>query len=206
MAANRKQHLVKWVASSNNNVVNATTGATLPSHQLHNISWDCRDVNGNLVPDGTYEIWVEYTSRNSASGGAVGPFTKVAFTKGPDVVSITVPDETYFHNMVLNYTPLGVGVENELSTTLDFATFPNPFNSKLNVTFQLPVTGFVNISAYDMSGKRVVELVNEVLPEGDNSFSWEGKAENGQRLNPGVYFLRIINQGKMFMHKVVLTN
>ena len=76
----------------------------------------------------------------------------------------------------------------------------------LNVTFQLPVTGFVNISAYDMSGKRVVEMVNEVLPEGDNSFSWEGKAENGQRLNPGIYFLRIINQGKMFMHKVVLTN
>ena len=96
MAANRKQHLVKWVASSNNNVVNATTGATLPNHQTHNISWDCRDVNGNLVPDGTYEIWVEYTSRNSASGGAVGPFTKVTFTKGLDIVSITVPDETYF--------------------------------------------------------------------------------------------------------------
>jgi flagellar hook assembly protein FlgD len=202
MAANRKQHLVKWVASSNNNVVNATTGATLPNHQTHNISWDCRDVNGNLVPDGTYEIWVEFTERNSNSGGAVGPSTKIAFNKGTEIVSLSPADESYFKNMVLNYTPVG----NDLSTKLEFAAFPNPFNKNLNVTFQLIEPGFVNISAYDLNGKRLTELVNEVLPQGVNSITWEGKTENGQRLNPGIYFLRIINQGKMFMHKVVITN
>lgn len=203
MAANRKQHLVKWVASSSNNVVNATTGATLPNHQTHTISWDCRDANGNLVPDGTYEMWVEYTSRNSASGGAVGPSTKIVFTKGMEVISLNPPDETYFKNMALNYSPLNVGIDEYLSIEMAFSVFPNPFSNRLNVSFELPKSDFVNISVYDLGGKRVAELVNEVLAQGNNSFYWEGKSENGQPLNTGVYFIRVIYHGKLMMRKVV---
>jgi flagellar hook assembly protein FlgD len=203
MAASRKQHLVKWVASSSNNSVNAITGATLPSHQQHTISWDCRDVSGNLVADGDYEIWVEYTERNSASGGAVGPSTKIVFTKGMDVVSLNPPDETYFKNMTLNYSPLNVGIEENMSMDIAFSAFPNPFSDRLNVSFELPKSDFVNVSVYDLAGKRVAELVNEALQQGNNSFYWEGKSENGQSLNPGVYFFRIIYQGKLMMRKVV---
>jgi len=203
MAANRKQHLVKWVASSSNNSVNAITGATLPNHQQHTISWDCRDASGNLVADGNYEIWVEFTERNSNSGGAVGPSTKIAFTKGMDVVSLNPPDETYFKNMTLNYSPLNVGIEENPDAGLAFSAFPNPFSDRLNVTFELPQSDFVNISVYDLGGKRVAELVNEDLPQGANTFYWEGKVENGKLLNPGVYFLRIIYQGKLLMRKVV---
>lgn len=206
MAANRKQHLVKWVASSGNNVVNATTGATLPNHQTHTISWDCRDVNGNLVPDGNYEIWVEFTERNSNNGGAVGPSTKVAFTKGLDVVSLTPPDETNFKNIQLTYTPVGVGYDEKVDVALRFQAFPNPFSDKLNVSFELPQRDFMNISVYDMNGKRLTELVNEVLPQGSNTFSWSGTTGSGVKLNPGVYFLRVVYNGKMFMQKIVRTN
>ncbi|MFH1120681.1 MAG: DUF2271 domain-containing protein [Bacteroidota bacterium] len=206
MAANRKQHLVKWVASSGNNVVNATTGATLPNHQTHTIAWDCRDVNGNLVADGNYEIWVEFTERNSNNGGAVGPSTKVAFTKGLDVVSLTPPDESYFKNIQLTYTPVGVGFDEKMGVTLQFLAFPNPFSDKLNVSFEMPLSDYVNISVYDISGKRLAELVNEVLPQGTNSFSWLGTTGNGMKLNPGVYFLRVVYSGKLFMRKVVHTN
>ncbi|MHC1776324.1 MAG: DUF2271 domain-containing protein [Lentimicrobium sp.] len=206
MAASRKAHLVKWVASSGNNSVNATTGATLPNHQTHSISWDCRDVNGNLVPDGTYEIWVEFTERNSNNGGAVGPSTKISFTKGLDVISLSPPDETYFKNMVLNYSPLNVSTEDKSMLNIAFSAFPNPFSEKLNVSFELPQSDFVNISVYDLTGKRVTELVNEVLPQGNNSFCWAGTIENGKNLNPGVYFLRIIYQGKLCIHKVVYSD
>ncbi len=85
-------------------------------------------------------------------------------------------------------------------------TFPNPFRDRLNVSFELPKSDFVNVSVYDLSGKRVTELVNEDLPQGNNTFYWEGKSENGQPLNPGVYFLRVIYQGKLLMRKVVFAN
>ncbi|MBW6491043.1 MAG: T9SS type A sorting domain-containing protein [Lentimicrobium sp.] len=203
MAASRKQHLVKWVASSNNNSVTAITGATLPNHQLHNISWDCRNDVGNLMSDGLYEIWVEFTERNSASGGAVGPSTKVTFTKGTEVVSINPPDEAYFSNMSLNYSPLNVGVDENLKPLLKFNTFPNPFNDRLHVCFELPISSFINISVYDLSGKRIAELVNEKLPQGVNNFIWEGDVDGGKRINPGIYFIRIVYGEKLFMHKVI---
>ncbi|NTW24272.1 MAG: DUF2271 domain-containing protein [Lentimicrobium sp.] len=206
MAANRKQHLVKWVASSSNNVVNAITGATLSNHQTHTISWDCRDLNGNLVPDGNYEIWVEFTERNSNSGGAVGPSTKVVFTKGTEVTSPVIADESFFKNMELVYTPLNVGISDDIKSLISFVAFPNPFNTNLNVSFDLPESDFVNVSVYDLSGKRMVELVNQDLPRGANSFSWDAKMGNGQKLTSGVYSIRIVYQGKMFMHKVVFSN
>jgi len=206
MAASRKQHLVKWNASSGNNSVSAITGATLPSHIEHTISWDCRDLSGNIVPDGTYEIWVEYTSRNSNSGGAPGPSTKVSFTKGIDVVSLAVPDEDYFKHMVLSYSPLNVSVGDISGLDLQFEFYPNPFSDRLNVSFVLSRRDFLNISVYETSGRRVAELVNEVLPAGPGSFCWDGKGANGLPLNPGVYYLRIVCQGKLLIHKVVLAN
>lgn len=205
MAASRKQHLVKWVASSNNNSVNAITGATLQNHQLHTISWDCRDVSGNLVPDGIYEIWVEFTERNSANGGATGPFTKFAFNKGSEVVSIVVPDEANFKDMVLNYSPLNVGIDENMQLNLKFNAFPNPFVDRLNVSFELPESSFINISVYDLHGKRIVELVDENLPQGVSSYFWEGEIDNGNKIDPGVYFLRVVYGGKLFMYKVVFS-
>lgn len=204
MASNRKQHLIKWNASSGNNSVSAITGATLPNHTTQTISWDCRDLSGNIVPDGNYQIWVEYTSRNSNNGGDAGPSTMVTFSKGTDAVSLNVPDETYFKNMVLNYNPLNVGIDASLEQTLQFKTFPNPFSEKINVSFNLPNQQFVNISVYDQSGKRVSEIVNEDLPKGNNAFYWDGTAENGTKLNEGLYFLRVVYREKLFVQKLLL--
>ncbi|KAF0203770.1 MAG: hypothetical protein FD170_843 [Bacteroidetes bacterium] len=203
MAGVRKQHLVKWVSSSGNNSVNAITGATLQNHQLHTIAWDCRDALGNLVPDGQYEMWVEFTERNSAVGGAAGPFTKVAFSKGAEVVSIVVPDETNFKNMVLNYSPLNVGLDENLLVNLKFRAFPNPFVDRLNISFELPESSFINISVYDLTGKRVAELVDDTLPQGVNTCYWNGEIGNGNSITPGVYFLRVVYGNKLFMYKVV---
>ncbi|MBL7903455.1 MAG: DUF2271 domain-containing protein [Bacteroidales bacterium] len=206
MAANRKQHLVKWVASSGNNSVNATTGATLPNHQTHTVTWDCRDLNGNLVPDGAYEIWVEFTERNSAGGGAAGPSTKVSFTKGLDVVSLSPPDEAYFKNMSLSYSPLNVGIEDQSPVFTGFSAFPNPFREKINISFTLTQHSFVNVSVYDSKGTRLTELVNEERPEGHNEFSWNGMGEGNRKLDPGVYFLRIVGNGKVHIAKVMLAD
>lgn len=203
MAGVRKQHLIKWVASSGNNSVNAITGATLQNHQFHNIIWDCRDALGNLVPDGQYEIWVEFTERNSAGGGAAGPFTKVAFNKGSDVVSIVIPDEPNFKDMILNYSPLNVSIDESIQLNLKFSAFPNPFFDRLNVSFELPESSFINISVYDLKGKRIAELVDDNLPQGVNTYYWEAEVGKSNTITPGVYFIRVVYSGKLFMFKVV---
>lgn len=96
----RKQYLYTWKAASNYNVVDAITGATLTSHTTHSVSWDCMDLDGNVVPDGDYTVWVEYTEKH-----AQGPLYSLTFTKGPDAQSMTPADETYFKDIELDFTP-----------------------------------------------------------------------------------------------------
>lgn len=101
MANQRKQYLYTWKAASNYNVVDAITGSTLTSHQTHTVTWDCTDLDGNIVPDGDYTVWVEFTEKH-----AQGPLYSLAFTKGPQAQSISPADQTYFKDIQLDFIPL----------------------------------------------------------------------------------------------------
>ena len=100
MANQRKQYLYTWKAASNYNVVDAITGSTLNNHQTHTISWDFIDLEGNLVPDGEYTVWIEFTDKH-----AQGPLYHITFEKGPDAISLTPADEQYFVDIAFDYTP-----------------------------------------------------------------------------------------------------
>ena len=100
MANQRKQYLYTWKAASDYNVADATTGPTLNSHQTHTIEWDCTDLDGNVVADGTYVMWIEFTEKH-----AQGPLFNIEFEKGPEGFDINPPDENYFKNMQLAWEP-----------------------------------------------------------------------------------------------------
>lgn len=109
-AKKRIQHLIKWQAASGENTVDAVTSATLRSHQTHDVAWNCTDVNGAQVADGTYKIYVEYTEDNSnKSGKPPGKWTVVEFAKGTTGQTMAPPDETYFKDMQLIYSTGGGG-------------------------------------------------------------------------------------------------
>ena len=99
-AANRKQYLYTFNKNTGGNTVDAVTGSTLSSHQTHTVTWDCTDVSGNLVPDGDYTVYVEYTDKH-----AQGPICTGAFTKGTDAVNLSPADKTYFKDLALTFTP-----------------------------------------------------------------------------------------------------
>jgi len=101
MANQRKQYLYTWHTASNYNVVDAITGSTLNSHQTHTVTWNCEDLDGNVVPDGVYTVWVEFTDKH-----AQGPLYTLDFTKGPEAVSLSPSDQTYFKDIQLDFVPL----------------------------------------------------------------------------------------------------
>jgi len=107
-AKKRIAHLIKWQAASGGNTVDAVTSATVRSHQTHTATWNCTDVNGTVVPDGAYKIFVEFTEDNSSKAGKPpGKWTVLEFTKGGSSQTLTPADETYFKDMELVYTPEG---------------------------------------------------------------------------------------------------
>lgn len=106
MAATRIQYLRQWGPVSRSNVVDGITGATLNAHQTHTVTWNCRDTNGVVVPDGVYRFWVEFTEAN-----AQGPWTHtnvISFTKGASGATSTPPVLANFTNMQVVYAPFAI--------------------------------------------------------------------------------------------------
>ena len=64
--------------------------------------------------------------------------------------------------------------------------YPNPFNPTTNIEFRISNTGLVNLKMFDVLGKEVAILVNEYLPPGSYTKTW-----NAADLPSGVYFYRL---------------
>jgi hypothetical protein len=99
----RDQYLYTWQSVSGGNATDAITGATLNPHQSHTVTWDCRDLSGNVVPDGKYRIRAEFTTKHAQ--GPLTPASHLEFTKGPDEFSLSPADLQYFTDMSLTYRP-----------------------------------------------------------------------------------------------------
>ncbi|MBV6477991.1 MAG: hypothetical protein HGGPFJEG_00737 [Ignavibacteria bacterium] len=97
------------------------------------------------------------------------------------------------------------GVSNTITTIpSDFnlsQNYPNPFNPSTTINFAIPSTGLVTLKVYDVVGKEVASLVNEVKNAGNHSVKF-----NASGLSSGVYFYRLqtgdfVDTKKMFLLK-----
>ena len=64
--------------------------------------------------------------------------------------------------------------------------YPNPFNPSTKINFTIPVNGQVSLKVYDILGKEVMSLVNDVITAGRHEVTF-----NGSNLNSGTYFYRL---------------
>lgn len=69
--------------------------------------------------------------------------------------------------------------------------YPNPFNPTTKINYDIAVGGRVRITVYDVSGREIATLVNEVKTAG--YYTVEFDASN---LSSGTYFCRISAEGK----------
>ena len=71
---------------------------------------------------------------------------------------------------------------------------PNPLSSLTTITYSLSTRGPVHVGVWDVRGRRVVTLVNETRPAGENRVVWEGRDEYGRLVASGIYFVRVRTQ------------
>jgi len=72
-----------------------------------------------------------------------------------------------------------------------FPCVPNPFNPSTTIRFSLPVESDVSLVIYDLSGRRIVVLASDHLPQGHHEVVWQGEDAQGEFLASGVYFYRL---------------
>ena len=69
--------------------------------------------------------------------------------------------------------------------------YPNPFNPTTEIRFDIPETGLVNLSVYNMLGQRVKTLKSGIVEAGYYSIIWDGTNDVGSQLASGMYFYSI---------------
>jgi len=81
---------------------------------------------------------------------------------------------------------------------------PNPLVSGTTFTLSLPSEGQVNLSVFDVRGRRVATLVDGTRPSGDSDAVWSGTDGRGGRLPSGVYLLRLETEAGVTTRKLAL--
>jgi len=82
--------------------------------------------------------------------------------------------------------------------------FPNPFTDQVQIKFHLLKQSLVKVEIVNLSGKVVQTLVNNYRPIGKNSINWDGLNENGQKVNSGIYCLRINTNGQFINKNIIV--
>lgn len=157
----------------------------------------------NIATGGFYVIWtmngegiqiannnVPPISRRSIEGfgGIFGPFRN-GQTNDP-VIRASVYAQT-----------LGVEqVSNEIPQRFELSqNYPNPFNPTTKINFSIPKAGFVTMRVYDVLGKEVGVLVNDVKQAGSYVVDF-----NASYLASGLYFYKIEANGFTDIKKMML--
>jgi hypothetical protein len=156
------------------------------------------DANGNSLQEMVYtktigesgNDWAFGVDETSDGGFAIAGYSNSFGQNDYDIYLIKLGQFT------------SIGDEDESTTPHEFAlaqNYPNPFNPSTTISWQLPVSGLVSLSVYNVTGQKVTVLVNEIQKAGYHSLEF-----NASSLPSGLYFYRLRAGNLDKMKKMVL--
>ncbi len=116
---------------------------------------------------------------------------KVVFTTfGFETIALA-ERRSLFAERIIDWLNIPVSVDDNHS---DFSpvsfelmqNYPNPFNPNTSITYRIPETSLVSIKVYDLIGREVAVLVNEVKQSGSYQINF-----GSENLASGVYFYKM---------------
>jgi dienelactone hydrolase len=108
----------------------------------------------------------------------------------------------YIDNLRLKYPGPVTGVEKVMPTPAQFSleqNYPNPFNPSTAISYQLSAVSMVKLTVFDVLGREVALLVNEIQKPGSYVTRWDGSGNA-----TGVYLYRLQTGDNVQTKKMVL--
>ena len=136
---------------------------------------------------------------------ATQTFSGSPSSAGSSIIKVTVTDNdsakascTFTLNVPPHtaINPKGEQIVNEYEL---FQNYPNPFNPNTKINFALPKQGFVTLKIFDITGREIRTLVNEVKQAGYYTVDF-----NASHLSSGVYFYKIQSGDYSSVKRMVL--
>ena len=82
--------------------------------------------------------------------------------------------------------------------------YPNPFTNETKILFELSEESYVILSVYNIRGEKICVLIDEIIPAGTHTITWNGKNQKGQLLTSGIYFYELKTDFGTFRKKMSL--
>jgi hypothetical protein len=108
-------------------------------------------------------------------------------------LSVTMKDSTELQSYSIMLNPVATSVRPQ-NVPVGFElydNYPNPFNPTTKIQFSIADRQLTIVKVYDVLGREVVTLVNEVKEPGTYTVEFSAKGGDGSNLASGVYFYRL---------------
>jgi hypothetical protein len=99
-------------------------------------------------------------------------------------------DDVLTNNVDETLKPIGFASE------VIFSTYPNPFTEAVYIDIQTKERCDVQVSIFDVTGRKIIVLKQGISEEGMHQLKWDGTDKSGRKQPGGVYFCRVSVQGK----------
>jgi photosystem II stability/assembly factor-like uncharacterized protein len=172
----------------------------------------------NFTPGGFNSMtWVDQNKGYGVSGngaiyysdnGGANWYTQKSYTGGwlttVDFVDQNTGWIVGYDGIILHTTDGGLTTLFESINNIPIAfslsqNYPNPFNPMTNIRFELPKSGFVELTIYDINGREITKLVQQQMNAGSYSVDWDASYHAS-----GVYFYKLKTEELIETRKMVL--
>jgi hypothetical protein len=147
------------------------------------------DGDGTMQWEGIYPTW----SVGNNGGEYLGLTSDGGYIVFVDTDTQTPPDPNNFGFLKLGPDPVTGLNERSLKIPAIFAlkrNYPNPFNPRTIITYELPITNDVQLTVYNLLGKRIVTLVSKKQTAGSHQVEWDASGY------PSGIYMVMLKQGQ----------
>lgn len=115
-------------------------------------------------------------------------------------------DETIDIAGMLNSDPLLLPTNIKTTEKLieGISTYPNPFNDKVSITYDLLSTQYTKLTITNNIGQELATLSSGIEGAGKHSYEWDGKSTNGSSVAPGIYIYKLQIGSNLYTGKIIL--
>jgi hypothetical protein len=170
--------------------------------------------NGAADPSGT-SGGAEFSAygaadASGASGGAEFNFAPSNLDTVGVWVSGFLTDGTAFvgRDTIRVMSPGGsegsLGSGGALSSGSALTVTPSPVKGRASIGFEVRVEGYVRLCIFDAAGRRVATLASGQRGVGNYDVTWDRSSDDGRRLSPGVYFVKLDQPGGTDVQKMMV--
>ena len=101
-----------------------------------------------------------------------------------------------------------LSLDENLTIPTQFAlhqNYPNPFNPSTQISFDIPEgSELVSLNIYNILGKKVSTLLNNVVNPGEHMIEWNAKDNEGNPVASGIYFYELSSSSFTARKKMLL--